>query len=142
MAYNGRRGGGVNVSEYIANLNAIPTAQDIENSQENFNMDDELAMFTNAQFLDFDGLNADLQSTGFGAEGQGAAPESADMKSLDFDLPGTTSILCTSYTPSMLLFICYVLPLSERQVVISSGSSTTQPRCVFNAYQTPEPPSQ
>lgn len=98
-------------------------------------MDADLAMFTNAQFLDFDGMNGDLQSSGFGAEGQGAAPEGADMKSLDFDLSGTTLILFTSYTPFMLLFICSTLPLGERQVVISSGSSTTQPRCIFNAYQ-------
>jgi len=56
-------------------------------------MDDELAMFTNTRFFDFDmGNGADLPSTNFGAEGQGqaAAAEGADIsKSLDFDIPGT-----------------------------------------------------
>ncbi|TVY45539.1 Regulatory protein [Lachnellula subtilissima] len=89
MAYNGRRG--PNVSEYIANLNAIPSAQDIENSQGDFDLDEDLAMFTNTQFFDSD-LNqfADLQPTDFG-DGHGHASiagEVPDMKSMDFDLQG------------------------------------------------------
>ncbi|TVY59556.1 Regulatory protein cys-3 [Lachnellula suecica] len=94
MAYNGRRG--PNVSEYIANLNAIPTAQDIENSQENLNFDDDLAMFTNTQFFDFDlGQSADLQGANFGVDGPGQtdAAEGEHMKSLDFDLPAGQSCL-------------------------------------------------
>ncbi|TVY48302.1 Regulatory protein [Lachnellula occidentalis] len=89
MAYNGRRG--PNVSEYIANLNAIPSAQDIENSQGDFDLDEDLAMFTNTQFFDSD-LNqfADLQPTDFG-DGQAHASiagEGSDLKSMDFDLQG------------------------------------------------------
>jgi len=77
------------VSEYIANLNAIPSAQDLQNSsQDNFNIDDDLAMFTNTQFFDFDvGHGTDLQGDGFGVDGlggQSATSESIDMKSLDF----------------------------------------------------------
>lgn len=100
MAYNGRRG--PNVSEYIANLNAIPSAQDIENSQGNFDLDEDLAMFTNTQFFDSD-LNqfADLQPTDFG-DGQGHAGEGSgsgsgsDMKSMEFDLQGMEApfIIC------------------------------------------------
>jgi hypothetical protein len=89
MAYNGRRG--PNVSEYIANLNAIPTAQDLQNSEDNFNMEDSLAMFTNTQFFDFDlGHNADLEPNftidkDFGADaGETVAPESTEVKPLDF----------------------------------------------------------
>jgi len=86
-AYNGRRA--PNVSEYIANLNAIPTAQDLANqSQDNFNLDEELAMFTNTQFFDFDlDQDADLQPTNYGIDGQTrgntTAPQN-DMKGLGF----------------------------------------------------------
>ncbi|KAM3072564.1 hypothetical protein ACMFMG_009358 [Clarireedia jacksonii] len=84
MTYNGKRG--PNVSEYIANLNAIPTPQDIQNSsQENFNIDDDLAMFTNTQFFDFDlGQNTDLQAPNFDAESH----IDADLKDMNFDIPG------------------------------------------------------
>jgi hypothetical protein len=64
MTYNGRRG--PNVSEYIANLNAIPSAQELS-AQDNLTFEDDLALFTNTHFYDFDlGQNADLQQT-FGA---------------------------------------------------------------------------
>jgi len=83
MAYNGRRG--PNVSEYIANLNAIPTPQELSN-QDSF-VDDDLALFTNTQFFDFDlGQDVDLHAGGF-AEGP-AAPAAdnfdVDTKGLDF----------------------------------------------------------
>lgn len=50
--YNVRKG--VNVSQYLANLNTIPSAHDVSQQEENCNIDDELAQFTNAEFLDFD----------------------------------------------------------------------------------------
>ncbi|PSS17041.1 hypothetical protein M430DRAFT_141734 [Amorphotheca resinae ATCC 22711] len=86
MAYNERRG--PNVSEYVANLNAIPTPQELQSSNaDNFNLDDELAMFTNTQFFDFDaGQDTDLQLGGFGVDGQGRNPvqDNLDIKPLDF----------------------------------------------------------
>lgn len=53
-AYKGRKA--PNVSNYLANLNAIPSTRDVANQhqQEDFNFDDELAQFTNAEFLDQD----------------------------------------------------------------------------------------
>lgn len=81
MAYNGRRA--PNVSAYIANLNAIPTEQDLQSSNQDFH-DDDLAMFTNTQFFDFDlGQEPDLQAGGF-AEGQPAISDSFDAKGLEF----------------------------------------------------------
>ncbi|KFZ04218.1 hypothetical protein V502_10317 [Pseudogymnoascus sp. VKM F-4520 (FW-2644)] len=67
---NGQRG--PNVAEFIANLNAIPTAQDLAaQQQQDFNFDDDLAMFTNATFFDFDiGQDADLQPATLGFDGQ------------------------------------------------------------------------
>ncbi|KAJ8062134.1 hypothetical protein OCU04_008694 [Sclerotinia nivalis] len=87
MAYNGRRG--PNVSEYIANLNAIPTPQDLQNSnQEPFNVDDDLAMFTNAQFFDFDlnqNTSTDLQGPNFDGVGAQSTADSVDMDLKDMD---------------------------------------------------------
>lgn len=57
--YNGRRG--PNVSHFLRDLNAIPTHQ--ESVEEKFNMEDELALFTNTQFFDLEtGQNTDYQA--------------------------------------------------------------------------------
>ena len=85
--YNGQRG--PNVSEFIANLNAIPSAQDMAGqNQDNFNLEDELAMFTNTQFFDFDlGQDADLQPSTFDFSAQSRiAPVTAteDTKGMNF----------------------------------------------------------
>lgn len=119
MAYNGRRG--PNVSEYIANLNAIPSAQDLQSAQDNFNLDDELAMFTNTQFFDFDlGQDADLQAANFGVEGPGsaAAPEATDMKAMDFGMQGKRSM---EFPCHRLYFaILSSLPRCQAQGVMAS----------------------
>lgn len=87
MTYSARRPQ-PNMSEFVNQLNSIPSAQDLQNA-ENFNLDDDLAMFTNTQFFDFD-LGQDVQPTEF--EGPGdvdtVAPESMDLKSMDFHLQG------------------------------------------------------
>lgn len=87
MAYHGRRG--PNVSEYIANLNTIPSAQEMQSTQENFDIDDDLAMFTNTQFFDFDigNNNNEIQGDEISFDGLGAqsrASEQIDMKPIDF----------------------------------------------------------
>lgn len=51
--FSGRRG--VNVSQFIANLNTIPSAHEMATqNQEGFNIDEDLALFTNTEFFDFD----------------------------------------------------------------------------------------
>lgn len=87
MGYNGQRG--PNVSEFIANLNAIPSAQEMASQgQENFNLDDDLSLFTNTNFFDFDlGQDADLQPANFDFNRQSRAAPAAgntDTKGLDF----------------------------------------------------------
>jgi len=70
------------VSEYIANLNAIPTPQDLQSSNQDSFIDDDLALFTNTQFFDFDiGQEPDLAGGNYG-EGQSA--DNFDGKGLDF----------------------------------------------------------
>lgn len=55
--FNGGGGGrrGPNVSQYLANLNAIPSSHDVVNQHDNtYNLEEDLAVFTNAEFFDFD----------------------------------------------------------------------------------------
>jgi hypothetical protein len=90
-SYNGQRG--PNVSEFIANLNAIPSAQDMAAGQgQDFNLDDDLAMFTNTQFFDFDlGQDADLQPSNFDFNGSSrVAPVAAteEINNMDFGHQG------------------------------------------------------
>jgi hypothetical protein len=51
-SFNGRRA--PNVSQYIANLNTIPSVADTAAQQDFGNFEDDLALFTNTQFFDFD----------------------------------------------------------------------------------------
>lgn len=57
--YNGRHG--PNVSQYLRDLNII-SPQDTT-ADDNFSIEDDLALFTNTQFFDFDsGQNLDYQA--------------------------------------------------------------------------------
>lgn len=61
--YNGRRA--PNLSQFLEDLNTIPSpfeqaVQQQQQQQESFNLDEELAMFTNAEFLDFDNLDMNI----------------------------------------------------------------------------------
>lgn len=51
--FNGRRA--PNVSQYVANLNTIPSAHDMAaKQQDDYGLEDDLALFTNTEFYDFD----------------------------------------------------------------------------------------
>ncbi|EEP80763.1 hypothetical protein UREG_05605 [Uncinocarpus reesii 1704] len=52
--YNGRRA--PNFSQYLSDLNTVPSPYDqaVQEDREIFDVDAELALFTNAEFLDFD----------------------------------------------------------------------------------------
>jgi hypothetical protein len=137
MSYHGRRG--PNVSEYIANLNAVPSAQDLQNSNaDNFNLDDDLAMFTNTQFFDFDlGQDADLQpdlQPNYGVEGREVAPslpaEEVDLKHLDFSLQGKPCMfLCYGQSPIRVACVARLsTELSRGQLVLHDYMSV-RPRC-------------
>ncbi|KAL8627512.1 hypothetical protein Q9189_006776 [Teloschistes chrysophthalmus] len=59
--FGGRKG--PNVPHYLANLNAIPSEQDLATQQQdNFDFHNDLAPFTNTEFLDFDQGENFLQS--------------------------------------------------------------------------------
>lgn len=75
--YNGRRA--PNVSQYLANLNAIPGPQD---SQNDFSqLGDDLDFLTNAEFFDFDTFdNADPFPPEGSANGSGNGNGIAEQK--------------------------------------------------------------
>lgn len=90
--YNGRSR--LNVSEYVAGLNMTPSTAEL--GQENFNIDDDLAMFTNTQFYDFDlgqDVTADVQpkfNIPEAVSPGGAAPaqQGSELKGMDFGIEG------------------------------------------------------
>lgn len=99
--YHGHRA--PNVSQYLNDLNTIPSPYDQavqQQQQSSFNLDEELALFTNAEFFDFDKFG-DLTLPTFGSvesdkTNGGSVPDQthdADMKFLDF-LNGKFDTLC------------------------------------------------
>ncbi|KAF2794682.1 hypothetical protein K505DRAFT_383639 [Melanomma pulvis-pyrius CBS 109.77] len=54
--YNGRRG--PNVSQYVANLNTLPTNQDL--LEEPLDLETDLSIFTNSDFIEWDPSGTDL----------------------------------------------------------------------------------
>ncbi|KJZ80316.1 hypothetical protein HIM_00166 [Hirsutella minnesotensis 3608] len=59
--YNGRHG--PNVSQYLRDLNTINPQDTTTTTEDAFNIEDDLALFTNTQFFDFDsGQNMDFQA--------------------------------------------------------------------------------
>jgi hypothetical protein len=92
--FNGRRA--PNFAQYLDDLNAIPSPYDQavqQRQQENtFNLDEELALFTNTEFFDFDKFT-DLGLPTFDAVDQKSSPvesnadqstQNADIKFLEF----------------------------------------------------------
>lgn len=107
MAYHGRKG--PNVSQYISTLNAIPTAQDLQAS-DNLDFENDLALFTNTQFFDFDlGQDADLQQTFDGNNGRNKA-ESITVEPFDVGQGEHSSftISATCIFQSYLRYRCYL----------------------------------
>lgn len=99
--YNGRRA--PNFSQYLDDLNTIPSPYDQalqqqQKQEDTINFDEELALFTNAEFFDFDKFG-DLSLPSFDAVGdkntQGDSEnqtQNSDVKFLDF-LNGKSSAL-------------------------------------------------
>lgn len=83
---------GPNVSQYIANLNAIPSSHDVVNQHDGaYNLEEDLAVFTNAEFYDFDiGEDIDQQPMPYDpsqeerARRENAAPHKSAGKALDY----------------------------------------------------------
>ena len=81
-----------NVSQFLANLNTIPSAHDVATQEENFDIDEQLAQFTNVEFLDFDTGGEFLEHSipdfnsdhGARSRRQSAEHTTVDSKRMDF----------------------------------------------------------
>ncbi|OTA53311.1 hypothetical protein K449DRAFT_220987 [Hypoxylon sp. EC38] len=99
-SYSSRRGQAVNVSQLLQDLNRVPEPPAV--TEENLrSLDDELAMFTNTNFIDWDAnesqqqqqqqpqqapsVSLETQSTTSPTE---EGPISGDLAGFDFNLPG------------------------------------------------------
>ena len=113
--YNGRRG--PNVSQYLRELNAMPSDTPVE---ERFPLDDELALFTNTQFFDFEsGQTTDFQPPPGKSESdtQSTRPEEpSSATSVIGDFPGMDFISGEHWIfwslkkcSILLLFLCLFL---------------------------------
>ncbi|KAI9743429.1 MAG: hypothetical protein M1835_002906, partial [Candelina submexicana] len=87
--YNGRRG--PNVSQYIANLNTIPSPHDMTTqSQDGALIEADLALFTNTQFFDFDPTNVETDLVEYDREQEqrarrdNATAHKNSMKGMEF----------------------------------------------------------
>ena len=87
---NGRKA--PNVSQYLANLNAIPSTHDMATQDDSFDIEEQLAQFTNVEFLDFDASGEFLEHPipdfrsdhGARSRRQSAGNTTVDSKSMDF----------------------------------------------------------
>lgn len=110
-AYNGRRG--LNFSQYLENLNAVPNPMDIQ--EEPFDLDAELALFTNTEFFDFDNMATlgpagnDFGVVGFepqdkmeGIEEGAATPKAMEMNEANATMaaPTTTTAATVETKPT------------------------------------------
>ncbi|KAJ3562832.1 hypothetical protein NPX13_g8413 [Xylaria arbuscula] len=93
-AYNGRRGQPVNVSQLLQDLNRIPepATQPDDNLP---SLDDELAMFTNTNFIDWDsgtphgsGHETSSSTTSPATERVPAEAINGDLSNFDFSMSG------------------------------------------------------
>lgn len=94
-----------NVSQYIANLNTLPSAHDLATQQQDgYPLDDDLAIFTNAEFFDFDiGENIDQSAVGYDATQEdqaGTVGKNTEGKGLTFD--NSKSCSCKSKSSIVL----------------------------------------
>ncbi len=98
---NGRKA--PNVSQYLANLNTIPSAHDVATQDDNFDIEEQLAQFTNVEFLDFEAGGEFLEhpvpdfNSDHGARSrrQSAGTTTVDSKGMDF--VNSTSLYYTDF---------------------------------------------
>lgn len=93
--YSSRRGQAVNVSQLLQDLNRVPEPAAPVSEENLRSLDDELAMFTNTNFIDWDAneghrhppsVTMDTQTTASPTE-EGPAV-GGELTGFDFNLPG------------------------------------------------------
>ncbi|KAJ5812333.1 hypothetical protein N7474_008634 [Penicillium riverlandense] len=137
--YNGRRA--PNFSQYLDDLNAIPSpydqaVQQQQQQQNSFNVDEELALFTNAEFFDFDkfgGLSLPTFDSVDNTKTNDPTSHEADMKFLDFLNDGLGNI------PDYPTDYNTINP--QTAVPASDSSFSTPPNGSVAATQAPQAPA-
>ncbi|KAL4906386.1 hypothetical protein BDW74DRAFT_176716 [Aspergillus multicolor] len=110
--YNGRRA--PNFSQYLDDLNAIPSPYDVavqQQQQDGFNLDQDLSLFTNTEFFDFD-LN--LPSFEPVEENKRNGNQNSDMEFLDI-LGGDGFGNVNDYAPQMNSMNNQPMPVQNAQ---------------------------
>ena len=97
-----------NVSQYLANLNTIPSAHDVATQDDNFDIDEQLAQFTNVEFLDFDTGGEFLEhpisdfNSDRGARSRRQSAENASVDTKGMDFVNSTSFYYTDIHPGCM----------------------------------------
>lgn len=108
--YSGRRG--VNVSQYIANLNTVHPPEDLLDSPPN--IEDDLALFTSNEFMDWDGSSGFEQNpASFDVNFEqrtNAVDTSATEPEMDFNLNSKYPLAAVL---ACLLLFGFILPISH-----------------------------
>lgn len=97
-----------NVSQYLANLNAIPSAHDLATQDDNFDIDEQLAQFTNVEFLDFDTGGEFLEqpisdfNSDHGARSRRQSAENTTVETKGMDFVNSTSFYYTDINPGCM----------------------------------------
>lgn len=84
MTNYGRRGHSVNMSQYISTLNEVP--QDVSPEESSTTLEEELAMFTNNNFVDWDS-----QRNGRNGSNNSGNAQQRSSSAINMDLDGATA---------------------------------------------------
>ena len=128
------------MSQYIANLNTIPSAHDLDSpQQDDYSLEDDLALFTNTEFFDFDaGGNIEQSLANYNPTQDGQARgEDVAVKYNNNDVTGLdlNNGTCTSYMYSLKQALV-VLKSSPHSRVIEHDELIIDGIQAQRAYQT------
>ena len=89
MVNYGRRGHSVNMSQYISNLNEIP--QDVSPEESGHTLEEELAMFTNNNFVDWDAQQGNTSGNNSNNNSGSGNRNHSQASSISLDLDGQST---------------------------------------------------
>lgn len=137
--YHGRSG--PNFSQYINDLNAIPQPYDQDFlPTDDLNLEQELALFTNTDFTDFDNLGP-LPDSGLNFDlGDNNKSTENDIKYEDLLASPTSSK--TAQQPHALYYTNYPPRLQPAPPISTYSESAGLPSPVGSSPTSPDPPSQ
>jgi hypothetical protein len=126
MSYGGRRG--VNVSQYIANLNTVTPPEDPLESPPN--LEEDLALFTSNDFIDWDGSTGtagfNQTQTSFNVNFEqptnATGASVSEAPKMDFNLDSESALLSLFFYCYFVLFLRRFLPSLSRRLFIAPSA--------------------